>query len=96
MKVEGTNFWQTNELLIATVLRCYGLSPVELFFDADANSTYWRFYHSTDLMSVVTQFSLGRCRVEPQAFNSYYVGLKDEMFKFMRDEGVRPRERARR
>lgn len=88
-------FWETNELLIATVLVCYGIDPIELYYDPNANSTYWRFHNTPQLGTTVAQFALDRCRVEPKKFNSTYVGLKDEMFDFMRDQGARPRARAR-
>jgi hypothetical protein len=92
---KDTEVWETNELLMAAALSCLGHSPIELYYNDDARSTYWRYEKTPELLSVVAQFALDRCRVEPKKFNQVYVGLKDEMFNFMREEGVAPRARAR-
>lgn len=80
--------WETNELLMAATLSCYGFKAFEIVYDEDARSMYWRYEKSPELLSIVAQFALDHCRVEPKRFNQVYVGLKDEMFDHMRETGV--------
>lgn len=83
--------WKTNELLMAATLSCYGFSAQEIVYSNDANSTFWKYKKSPELLAVVAQFILHECRVEPKRFNKVYVGLKDEMFELMREIGVNRR-----
>lgn len=90
----ATKSWRTNDLMTAAVLRCHGLSADRIVYDSDARSVYFEYEETAALLTVAVNLGLGRCRVEPKEYNNYYVGLKDEMFDFMREEGVYPRSRG--
>lgn len=82
--------WETNDLVVAAALKCLGHAATHLRWDDEARSAFFMYEETPLLLASVANLALGRARVEPKQFNNYYVGLKDEMFDFMRGEGVAP------
>lgn len=91
--VDTVPTFESNDLVTVAALKCCGHTPNGIVYDTEERSTYWVYDETPELLASVANFALGRLRVEPQKFNSSYVGMKEEMFQFMRAEGVSPRGR---
>lgn len=89
MSEEESSAWETNEIPYVAALKCLGFVEDDMVFDKDANSVFWIFTKTPELLAAVTSVAMGEARVNPLEFNRFFTGAKDTMFDFMRAEGVR-------
>jgi hypothetical protein len=94
MKTISTDVWETNEIVYVAALKCHGYDEREMVFDDSANSVFWIYEKTSELMECVKGIVAGEVLVEPRQFNSFFTGTKDAMFDFMRSENVRPARRG--
>lgn len=94
MKKEGETTWETNDISYVAALKCLGHDEAEMVFDDSANSVFWLFERTEDLMNAVKSIVAREALVDPLEFNSFFTGTKEAMFDFMRAEKVRPPRRG--
>lgn len=85
--------FESNDLVTVAALKCMGHVPNGIVWDTEERSTYWVYDETPEVLASVANLALGRARVDPIKYNSAYVGMKEEMFQFMKSEGVSPRGR---
>ena len=94
MKNVSEDTWETNEIVYVAALKCHGVDETEMVFDEGANSVFWIYPKTEEMMNLVKGIAAGEVLVEPRQFNSFFTGTKDAMFDFMRAENVRPARRG--
>lgn len=88
VEAEDVGLWRTSEMALVAYLATLGKRHIRMEVDRDPVSCYWVFEETDDLGDVVLDFLEGSGTVEPKSFNNLMAQLKNDMFVFLRSEGI--------
>lgn len=89
--------WRTSDMAMAAYLRTVGYEQLRMELEETLPpSVYWVFRETPRLVSAANDYVNGRSSVEPKGFNSLMALMKNEMFFFLRGQGVKVEPRSRR
>lgn len=81
--------WRTKEMALAAYLACRGHRHRGMQLEGGSRqSVYWLFEETDDLTDQVFEFLEGKALVEPNEFNANCLGLKNEMFDYLKANGT--------
>jgi hypothetical protein len=76
---------KTKDLTLATTLRVMGHEPLRMELNDD-REVVWVF-NGCD--QIISDYHDWKCQVEPRRYNMMLKKTRDELFKFLRRQGVR-------
>lgn len=84
---------RTDDLALATVLRVRGFDHDRL--ELDGETARWVFTGDGELHATVRQYNAGECMVEPRRYNRTLRETRRILFKFLNDNGIKPKPSTR-
>jgi hypothetical protein len=87
---EDVALWRTSDMALVAYLATLGKTHIRMELDRVNSpvSCYWVFEETDDMTDVVFNYLEGRGSVEPKGFNNIMSQLKNNMFDFLRLNGV--------
>ena len=85
---EAVALWRTSDMALVAYLATLGKTHIDMELDRDPVSCYWVFNEAEGLSDDVLDYLEGSGTVEPKGFNQLMARLKEEMFKYLRRQGI--------
>jgi len=85
---EGLALWRTSDMALVAYLASLGKTHIRMELEQDPVSCYWVYEEVDGLTDNVLDYLEGSGTVEPKGFNQLMARLKEDMFKFLRRQGI--------
>lgn len=83
---------RTDDLALATTLRLDQIDPQRM--EVRDGKAFWVFEGHAAL-AIQKAYEAGQCRVEPRAYNLELRRVREQLFMFLRANGIHPQQRRR-